>query len=62
MCAKFLKIENYPLALVGNMEEMPVLFAIVPNKSFAKEGSKSVTVKTSCCEEKTFTINDHLLW
>ena len=44
MCAKFLKIEKYSLA--------PVFFDMVPNKSFAKKGSKSVTVRTSGCEKK----------
>ena len=44
MCAKFLKIEKYPLA--------PVFFDKVPNKSFAKKGSKSVTVRTSGYEKK----------
>ena len=40
MYAKFLKIKNYPVALVGNMDETPVFFNMVPNKSFAKKSSK----------------------
>ena len=46
MCAKFLKIGKYPLALVRNMDETPVFFDMVPNKSFAKKGSQLV-VRTS---------------
>ena len=34
------------------MNEMPVFFDMVPNKSFAKTDSKLVTVRTSGCEKK----------
>ena len=35
------------------MDETPVFFDMVPNKSFAKNSSKSVTIRTSSCEKKT---------
>ena len=38
------------------MDETPVFFDMVPNKSYAKKGSKSVTVRTSGCEEKHLTV------
>ena len=55
-CAKFSKIGKYPLALFGNMDEMPIFFDMVPNSSFAKKGSKLVTVRTSGCEKKHVVI------
>ena len=45
MCAKFLNIEKYPLALVGNMDKTPIFFDIVTNKFFPKEGYKSVKIR-----------------
>ena len=56
MCAKFLKIGKYPLVLVGNMDETPVFFDMVLNKSFAKKISKSVTVKTFGCQKKRVAV------
>ena len=38
------------------MDEISVFFDMVPNKSFAKKGSKSVTVRTSGFEEKHLTV------
>ena len=55
MCAKFFEIGKYPPVIFGNMDETPVFFGMVPNKSFAKKGSKSVTVRTSSCEKKHVT-------
>ena len=55
MSAKFLKIREY-LALVGNMDETPVFLDMVPNKSFAKKGAKSVIVRTSACEKKRVAV------
>ena len=34
------------------MGETPVFFDMIPNKSFAKKGSKMVTVRTSVSEKK----------
>ena len=34
------------------MGETPVFFDMIPNKSFAKKGSKMVTVRTSVCEKR----------
>ena len=35
------------------MDETPAFFDMVPNKSFTKKGSKSITERTSECEKKT---------
>ena len=42
MCAKSLKIGKHPLKLVGNMDETPFFFDMVPIKSFAEKGSKQL--------------------
>ena len=55
MCIKFLKIAKYPLALVSSMDETPVFFDMA-NKSFAKRGSESVTVRSSGCEKNHVTV------
>ena len=53
ICAKFLKIGKYPQARAGNIDKAPVFFDMIPNKSLAKKGPKSVTVRTSGCVKKT---------
>ena len=40
LCAKAVRIGKYPLGLIGNMDETPMWFDIVPQKSLAKTGSK----------------------
>ena len=52
----FLRIGKYPLALVSNMDETSVFLDMVPNKTFAKKSSRSVTVRTSGCEKKHLTV------
>ena len=37
-CARFLKIGKYPLSLIGNMNETPVFFDMVPEKSLVQKG------------------------
>ena len=54
--AKFLKVRKYPLALTSNMNETPVFFNLVPNKSFAKKGSRSITVKTSAVRKNMWQL------
>ena len=38
------------------MDETPVFLDMVPNKSFAKKGSRSVTVRTSGCKKTHVTV------
>ena len=38
------------------MDETPAFFDMVPNKFFAKRGSKTVRVRTSGCEKKHVTV------
>ena len=48
--------DKYPRSLVGNMDETPAFFDMVPAKSICKTGSKECIVQTSGCEEKHVTI------
>ena len=56
LSAKFLRVGKYPLALVGNMDKTPVFLDMVPNKTFTKQGSQSVTVRISGYEKKYVTV------
>ena len=38
------------------MDETPVFFDMASNKSFAKRGSESVTVRSSGCEKNHVTV------
>ena len=55
-CARFLKIGKYPLPLIGNMDEAPVFFHMVPERSLVQKGQKSVTIRTSGSEKKRVTV------
>ena len=46
---------KYPRSLVGNMDETPAFFDMVPSKSICKTGSKKCIVRTSGCEKKHVT-------
>ena len=52
----FMRIGKYPRSLVGNMDEMPAFFDMVPSKSICKTGSKKCIVCTSGCEKKHVAI------
>jgi len=51
-CGKAIKIGKYPLGLIGNMDETPMWFDIVPQRSVAKKGTKSVEIRTSGSEKR----------
>ena len=53
---RFMRIGKYPRSLVGNMDETPAFFDMVPVKSICKTGSKECIVRTSGCEKKHVTI------
>ena len=53
---RFMRIGKYPRSLVGNMDETPAFFDMVPSKSICKTGSKECIVRTSGCEKKHVTI------
>ena len=55
-CARFLKIGKYPLSLIGNMNETPVFFDMVPEKSLVQKGQKSLTIRTSGSEKRRVTV------
>lgn len=50
------KQNNYPLAHIANMDETPMFFDIVGNKTVNKVGEKTVLVKTTGHEKTHFTV------
>ena len=50
--AKFMRIGKYPLSLVGNMDETPAFFDMVPSKCILAKGTKECVVCTSGGEKK----------
>lgn len=55
-CAKAIRIGKYPLELIGNMDETPMWFDIVPQSSITKKGSKSVVIRTSGSDKRHLTV------
>ena len=55
-CAKAIKIGKYPLNLIGNMNETPMWFDIVPQRSVTKKGTKPVVILTSGSEKRHLTV------
>ena len=51
-----MRIGKYPLSLVGNMDETPVFFDMVPSKCIAGKGTKECVVRTSGGEKKHLTV------
>ena len=47
-----MRIGKYPRSLVGNMDETPGFFDMVPSKSICKTGSKECIARTSGSEKK----------
>ena len=43
-CTRFLKIGKYPLLLIANMDQTPVFFDMVPEKSLMQKGQMSVKI------------------
>ena len=50
----FMRIGKYPRSLVGNRDEMPAFFDMVPFKSICKTGSKECIARTSGCMSLSF--------
>ena len=55
-CGKAIKIGKYPLDLIGNMDETPLWFDIVPQRSIVKKGTKSLVIRTSGSEKIHLTV------
>ena len=55
-CARFLNIGKIPLPLIDNMDETPVFFDMVQEKSLVQKGQKLVTIRTSASEKRHVTI------
>ena len=54
--AKFIRIGKYPHSLVGDMDETPAFFDMVPQKCIAAKGTKECVVRTSGGEKKHLTV------
>ena len=50
--AHFRRIGKYPLSLVGNMDEIPVFFDMVPSKFILEKGERERVVRSSGSENK----------
>ena len=46
-CTEAIKVDKYPLSLIGYISETPMSFNILPERSVGKEGTKSVVIRTS---------------
>ena len=55
-CARIRRIGKYPLSLIGNMDETPMYFDMVPLKTIAQKGKKSVTIRSSGSEKRHITV------
>lgn len=53
---RYMRIGKYPRSLIGNMDETPAFFDMVPAKTICKTGSKECIIRTSGCENKHVTI------
>ena len=51
-----MRIGKYPQVLIGNMDETPAFFDMVPTKSICKIGNKECVVRTSGSEKKHVTV------
>ena len=49
-------IGKYPRSFIGNMDETPAFFDMIPAKSICKTISKECVFRTSGCEKKYVTI------
>ena len=47
---------QYPLKMIGNMDETPVFFDMVGNKTVNQAGEKTIWVKTTGHEKQRFTV------
>ena len=51
-----MRIGKYPLSLLGNMDETPAFFDMVPSKCIAAKGTKECVVRTSGGKKKLLTV------
>ena len=46
---------DYPLSQIGNMDEVPLTFDMVPNLTVTEKGSKTITINSMSHEKSNFT-------
>ena len=51
-----MKIEKNPFTLISNLEEAPVVFDMVPEKSLLPKGKKAVAIQTCGSEKRHVTV------
>ena len=51
-----MRIGKYPLSLIGNMDETPAFFDMVPSKCIEAKGIKECVIRTSGGENKHLTV------
>ena len=54
--AKFMRIDKYPLSVVGNRDETTAFFDMVQSKCIAEKGDKECDVRSSRSEKKHLTV------
>ena len=47
---------DFPVELIGNMDETPLYFDMVPSRTLEKKGAKEVRVKTTGAEKRRITV------
>ena len=47
---------RYPAAMIGNMDETPVYFDLIPNKTIDRVGTKSCIVRSTGSEKRHITV------
>ena len=50
------KKNQYPLELIGNMDETPMYFDMASNTTIEKKGTKSVSIRTTGAEKRHLTV------
>ncbi len=48
--------DDFELELVGNMDETPAYFDIIPGRTIDAKGQKSVLIRTTGCEKRHLTV------
>ena len=62
LCGFFTEVEKaktsgrYPLALIGNMDETPMYFDLVPSRTIEKTGAKDLLVRTTGADKRHLTV------
>ena len=56
LCVRYIRLANYPLVLVGNMNETLVCFDMISNTAFSKKEAKECIIRHSGHEKALVTV------